>query len=119
MNSSLPAIRTDDGSVTYDPSKKVEIFSTVFQNKQSDQKLNLIPTCFPIPKLTCFAFKSSERKYYLNPYGDLDPHNIFPLFLNKMAVILAPKLAKIFRGLIAAGSFLSLWRTAPLLLSSL
>ena len=33
VNSSLPPIRTDDGSVTYDPSKKAEVFSTVFQNK--------------------------------------------------------------------------------------
>ena len=48
---------------------------------------------------------------YINLYGCLDPHNIFPLFLNKMAVIIAPKLAKNFRGLIATGSFPSLWRT--------
>ena len=33
VNSSLPLIYTDDGSVTYEPSKKAE----VFQNKQSDQ----------------------------------------------------------------------------------
>ena len=62
--------------------------------------------------LTCLP---SEIKYYLkdfNPHGSLDPHNIFPLFLNKMAVILAPKLSKIFHGLIATGSFLALWRTA-------
>ena len=32
--------------------------------------------------------------------------------MNKMAVILAPKLAKIFHGLIATGSFPALWRTA-------
>ena len=37
---------------------------------------------------------------------------IFPLFLNKMTVILAHKLAKIFCGLIAAGSFPALWRIA-------
>ena len=83
----------------------------------SDQKLNLPPTCFPKPKFTYFAFKSSEIKYYLkdlNPHGGLDPHNIFPLFLNKMAVILAHKLAKIFCGLIAAGSLPALWRKADI-----
>ena len=37
VNSSVLPIRTDDGSVTYDPSKKAEVFSTVFQNKESDQ----------------------------------------------------------------------------------
>ena len=46
--------------------------------------------------------------------GGLDPHNIFPLFLNKMSIILALKLAKIFRGLIAAGSFPALWRRAKI-----
>ena len=57
----------------------------------------------------------SEIKYYLkdlNLYGGLDSHNIFSLFLNKMVVILAPKLAKFFRGVIAAGSFPAVWRTA-------
>ena len=41
VNSSLPSIWTDDGSVTYDTSKIAEVFSTVFQNKKSDQELNL------------------------------------------------------------------------------
>ena len=104
----LYLIRTDDGSVTHDPSKKAEIFSIVFQNKQSDQELNLPPTCFLKPKFTYFAFKSSEIKYWLkdlNPHGYMDPHNIFPLFLNMVAVILAIELVKIFGGLIATGSF--------------
>ena len=85
-----------------------EVFSTISQNKQSDQELNLPQTCFPNPKFTYFAFRSSEIKYYLkdlNSRGDLDPHNIFSLFLNKMAVFLALKLAKIFCGLIAAVNF--------------
>ena len=37
---------------------------------------------------------------------------IFFLFLNKMAVILTLKLAKIFRVLFTASSFPVLWRTA-------
>ena len=39
-------------------------------------------------------------------------HIIFSLVLNKMAVILALKLEKIFCGLNAASSFSALWRTA-------
>ena len=34
VNSSLPPIRTDNGSVTYDPSKKAEVFSKVFKVKR-------------------------------------------------------------------------------------
>ena len=70
FNSFLPPIRTDDGSVTYDPFL-------------SDQEYNVPPTCFPKPKFTYFSFKLSEIKYYLkelNPYGGLDHHNIFPRF---------------------------------------
>ena len=81
---------TDDSSVTYFPSKISEVFSTVFQNKLSDQVLNFPLTRFPNNKFTYFAFKTSVIKYYLkdlNPHGDLDPHTIFPFFLNKMLVV--------------------------------
>ena len=63
--------------------KNADVFSTVFQNKQSDQELNFPSTCFPKAKFTYFAFKSSEIEYYLkdlNPYGGLDLHNIFTFF---------------------------------------
>ena len=79
----LSTSRSDDGSVSYDPYKKAEVFSTVFQNKQNVQELDLPPTCFPNLKLTYFAFKFSKIKYSLkdlNLHGGLDPHNIFPCF---------------------------------------
>ena len=68
-------------------------------------------------KFTYFAFKSSEIRYYLKDpksHIGLDSHWIFPLFMNKMAVFLAPKLAKHFRCLNTAGSFPVLWTTANL-----
>ena len=80
--------------------KRQKFFLQFFQNKQSDQELNLSPTSFSNPKFTYFAtFKLSEIKYYLedlNPHVGLDPHNVFPLFLYKMAVFLALKLEKTF-----------------------
>ena len=79
----------------------------VFQNKLSDKELNIPPTCFPKLKFTYFVFKLSGIKYYLkdlHPHDALDSHNIFRFF-NKMDVIVALKLAKIFRRLIAGGSF--------------
>ena len=115
VNTSLPPIRTEDGSVTADPSKMAEVFSSVFQRKQCDQVLELPPTCFPPPKFTYFAFKSSEVKYYLrglDSHGGSDPNNIFPLFLKMTADFIAPKLAKIFRDLMRLGSFPESWRTA-------
>ena len=115
VNTSLPSIRTEDGSLTYDPSEMAEVFSTIFQRKQCDQKLDLPSTCFPDTKLKYFAFKSSEIRYYLmelDSSGGSDPDNIFPLFLKKTADIVSPKLAKIFRDLLTSGSFPKPWRTA-------
>ena len=98
----------DNGAVTHDPLTKAEVLSTTFLSKQSGQVLNLPSTCFPCPKLTYFAFRSSEVKSYLNDLdssGGADPNQIFPMFLRNSAFILAPKLAKIFRYLLKAGSF--------------
>ena len=61
----------------------VKVFSLVFQRKQCDQVLNLLLTRFPNPKLTYFAVKSSEIKYYLKEldyYSGSDPDNMFSLF---------------------------------------
>ena len=54
-----------------------EVFSVRIN---SDHELNFPPTYIPNSKFTYFALKSSERKYYLkhNPYGSLNPNNIFP-----------------------------------------
>ena len=115
INTTLPPIRTDDGSVTFDPSVMAEVFSSVFQRKQSSQELNLPPTCFPEPKLTHLAFKSKELKRYLedlDSLGGSDPNDIFPLFLKKNSGQLAPKLAVVFRRLLALGSFPEAWRSA-------
>ena len=85
-----------------------EVFSSVFQTKQCNLELDLPPTCFPMPKFTSMAFKSSEIKFYLKDLdsnGGCDPCDIFPLFLKKMADLLALKLAKIFRDLLRSGRF--------------
>ena len=48
----------------------------------------------------------------LDQSGGVDPTGLFPLVLIKIADILAPKLAVVFRILIQQGSFLVCWRTA-------
>ena len=76
-------IRTQDGFVTFDTSEMAEGFTRVFKRKQCDQVLHLPPTCFHNPKITYFAFITSEIKYYLkelNSKGGLDPDNIFLYF---------------------------------------
>ena len=57
---SLPPIQTDYSSDTFDQSKITEIFLHFLKNKQSDQDFDLLPSCFPNPKFTYFAFKPFE-----------------------------------------------------------
>ena len=48
----------------------------------------------------------------LDSYGGTDPLGMFPLFLKKTAVVLAPRLAVVFRQLFRLGSFPVCWRVA-------
>ena len=48
----------------------------------------------------------------LDSYDCTDPLGMFPLFLNKTAVVLAPPLAVVFRLLLRLGSFPVCWRVA-------
>ena len=48
----------------------------------------------------------------LDTYGGVDSLGVFPLFLKKVADIIAPKLSTIFRRFIRLGSFPECWRSA-------
>ena len=48
----------------------------------------------------------------LDSYGGTDPLGMFPLFLNKTAVVLAAHLAVVFHRLLRFGSFPVYWRVA-------
>ena len=111
----MPPLREPDGSLSFEPLKKANLLSDTFINKQSDQELPLPSTCFPSAILTSVAFRSSELKKYLldlDTYGGKDPDGFFPLFFKKIAVVLAPKLAVVFRLLLKSGTFPSCWRKA-------
>ena len=72
---------------------------------------------FRSPSLTTFAFRSREVKRLLldlDSYGGIDPLGVFPLFLKKTAVVLAPRLAVVFRRLLRLGSFPVCWRVVIL-----
>ena len=48
----------------------------------------------------------------LDSYGGTDPLGMSPLFLMMTAVVLAPRLAVVFRPLLGLGSFPVCWRVA-------
>ena len=114
-DSSISALCRSDGSVTCSPQEKADLLSSTFNSKQNDKILDLPSGCHPEPILNSFAFRSSELKKLLidlEQSSGVDPNGLFPLVLIKIADVLAPKLAVIFRILIRQGSFPVCWRTA-------
>ena len=71
---------------------KADLMSDHFDIKQSRESVDLLVTCHPSSSLFTFAFRSSEVEHLLldlNPCGGTDPLGMFPLFLKRMADVLA------------------------------
>ena len=76
---------------------------------------HLTLTCHPSPSLTTLAFMSREVTrllFDLDPYGGTDALGMFPLFLQRTADVMAPRLSVVFRRLVRLGSFPACWRQA-------
>ena len=94
---------------------KADLLSDHFNSKQSRESVDLLVTCHPSTSLITFAFMSSEVKRLLldlDPFGGTDPLGMFPLFLKRMADVLAPGLSVVFRQLLHLCSFSACWRQA-------
>ena len=81
---------------------KADLLSDHFDSKQSRESVDLLVTSLsrhPSPGLITFAFRSSEVKCLLldlDPYGGTDPLGMLPLFLKRMADVLALRLSVVF-----------------------
>ena len=94
---------------------KANLLSDHFDGKQSRESVDLPLTCHLSPKITSFAFRSSEVRrllFDMYPYEGSDPLGMFPLFLKRTAEVLAPRLSVVFRRLVCLGSFPACWRQA-------
>ena len=94
---------------------KADLLSDHFDSKQSMESVDLLVTCHLSPSLITFAFRSSEVKRLLldlDPYGGTHPLGMFPLFMKRMADVLAPRLSVVFQRLLCLGSFPACWRQA-------
>ena len=112
---SLPPLISAGGGLVCESVGKADLLSAHFDGKQSRDPVDLPSTCHPSPSLTTFDFRSREVKWLLldlDSYGGTDPLGMFPLFLKKTAVVLAPRLAVVFRRLLRLGSFHVCWRVA-------
>ena len=112
---SLPALCGPGGGLVVSPVEKAELLSSHFDSKQCRDPFVVPSACFPAPECCSLAFRSSVTRHFLlelDSYGGEDPLGGFPLFYKMTADILAPKLGRIFRRLIAGGSFPRCWRKA-------
>ena len=94
---------------------KANLLSDHFEGKQSRESVGLALTCHPSLRPTTFAFGSSEVRRLLldlDPYGGTQPLGMFPLFLQRTADVMAPRLNVVLRRLVRLGSFPASWRQA-------
>ena len=92
LSSSLPPLVGGDGGPVCESVGKADLLSDHFDGKQSRESVYLPLTCHPSPRLTTFAFRSSEVRHLLldlDPYGGTDPLGMLPLFLKRTAEVLA------------------------------
>ena len=114
-DSSLPPLIGAGGGLFCESVGEVNMLSAHFDGKHSSDPVDFPPTCHPSPSLTTFPFRSREVKRLLLDlvsYGGTDLLGMFPLFLKKTAVVLAPRLAVVFRRLLRFGCFPVCWRVA-------
>ena len=74
---------------------KADLLSDHCDGEQSRESIDLPLTCHPTPRLTTFAFRSSEVRHLLldlDPYGGPDTLGMFPLLLKRTVDVLAPVL---------------------------
>ena len=104
LSSSLPLLVGEGcGLVCESSFGKADLLSDYFDDKQSWEFVDLPLTCLPSPRLTTFAFRSSEVRRLLldlDHYEGSDTLGMFPLFLKRTADVLAPLLSVVFRRLV-------------------
>ena len=72
-------------------------------------------SCHRRPAFCGIAFRVYEVERHpmnLDPNGGVDPSGCFPVFFQKTASVLAPKLSRIFHKLLRCGEFPLKWRIA-------
>ena len=95
---SILALRGPGGGLVEAPSEKTSLLGSQFDTKQYSEQF-VTPLCVPQSRCNSLAFRTSvllRLLLDLDSYGGVDPLSVFPLFLMKVAAIIAPKLSIIF-----------------------
>ena len=102
LSSSLPPLVGLGGGLLCESVGKADLLSDHFDSKQSRESVDLPLTCHPSPRLTSFAFRSSEVRrllFDLDPYGALTHWVCFRFFLREQLMFWPLDLVKCFGGL--------------------
>ena len=89
------------------PAEKASLLGSQLDSKQCREQFVTPLPCFPQSIYNYLVLRTSVLLHMLldlDTYGGVDPLGVFPLFLKKVADIIAPRLSIIFRGLISLGS---------------
>ena len=116
MKSSILAPMGPGGDLVVARAEKASLLGSQFHSKQCREQFVTPLSCFP--QSLCYSWPSELLSsgvlllllrpsvlLDLDSYGGVDPLGVFPVFLKKIADIIAPKLSIIFRRLISLGSF--------------
>ena len=91
-----------EGGLVVAPAEKASLLGSQFDSKQCCEQFVTPLSCFPQSRCNSLAFRTSVFLRLL-----LDPLDVFPLFLKKVADIIAPKQSIIFRRLIHPSGIVS------------
>ena len=97
------------------PAEKTSLLGIQFDSKQCREQFVTPLSRFNQSRCNSLAFRTSVILRLLldfDTYGCVDPLGVIPLFLKKIADIIAPKLRIIFFKLIRLGLFRECWRSA-------
>ena len=88
----MPLLLSEGGGLVCESVVKADLLLDYFDSKQSREAVDLPLTCHPSPSLTNFPFRSREVRRLLldlDLYGGTDPLGMFPLFLKRIADLMA------------------------------
>ena len=112
---SISALSCPRGGLVAAPAEKASLKGSQFDSKHSSEQFVTPLSCFPQSRCNSLAFRTSvllRLLLDLDTCGAVDPFGVFPLFLKKVADVIAPKLSIIFLKLIRPGSFPECWGSA-------
>ena len=116
MKPSIPALRAPGVVWWWILLRKPHSWALSLTASSVVRSLSCTPlSCFLQSGCNSLAFRTSILLHLLldlDTYGVVNPMGVFPLFIKKVADIIAPNISIIFRRLIRLGSFPECWGSA-------